>query len=491
MAVQSQNRFKEQKYFKRGIGDSYNLLPFRFIRLKSDKYVITNDVGEYVVLDRSVLKSLIEKQLSTESEYYNTLKSKHFLIDSDSKVPLELLALKYRTKLSKVSNFTSLHIFVVSLRCEHSCPYCQVSRQSDNRISYDMTEDTADRAIDFTFSSPSPQIKIEFQGGEPLLNFDMIKHIVLKAEQRNKIENRDLQFVIATNLALINDEILAFCLDHGIYISTSLDGPRDLHNSNRPRPGKNSYELTIEGIKQVRSVLGPDKVSALMTTTNKSLNCVKEIIDEYLKQNFHSIFLRPLSPYGFAIKTKAFYLYETNEWLDFYKTGLDYIIEINKNGHYFIEWYTAMILKKMLSPLPNSYVDLQSPSGIGISCIVFNYDGDVYASDEARMLKEMGDDTFRIGSLYSDTYEEVMLSDSLLNPIEKSITESAPMCNDCGFNPYCGSDPVYHYATQRDYLGNKAISGFCKKNMFIFKYLIELMEEDKTVKDIFRKWIRV
>ena len=101
------------------------------------------------------------------------------------------------------------------------------------------------------------------------------------------------------------------------------------------RPGKNSYELTVDGINKVRSILGPDKVSAIMTTTSRSLNRVKEIIDEYLYQSFNSIFLRSLSPYGFAIKTKAFYSYQTDEWLNFYKTGLDYIIEINKKGVFF------------------------------------------------------------------------------------------------------------------------------------------------------------
>lgn len=489
--VNIKSRFKERDYYKSTLGESYKLLPFRFINLYGNQYVLTNEVGEYVVLNRNTLESFVKKMLPSDSEDYNNLKSKHFLLDSNSNVPIELLALKYRTKSFPISHFTSLHMFVVTLRCEHSCPYCQVSRQSDDRLSYDMSQETADRAIDFTFQSPSPYIKIEFQGGEPLLNFELIQYIVLKAEERNKVECRHLQFVIATNLALINEGILSFCLEHDIYISTSLDGPKELHNLNRPRPGKNSYELAIEGINKVRSILGPDKVSALMTTTNRSLKLVKEIIDEYLSQNFYSIFLRPLSPYGFAIKTKAFYSYQTEEWLNFYKTGLDYIIEINRNGIFFIEQYAAVIISKMLSPLGNTYVDLQSPAGIGINCIVFNYDGDVYASDESRMLAEMGDKTFCLGSLHTESYKDIMLSNSLLDPIEQSIVESAPMCNNCGFMPYCGSDPVYHHATQGDYLGNKTISGFCMKNMSIFRHLISLMEQDKKVKDIFRSWIRV
>ena len=76
--------------------------------------------------------------------------------------------------------------------------------------------------------------------------------------------------MIATNLALVNQEMLAFCEEHDINISTSLDGPRDLHNANRPRPGNDSYEKTIAGIRLARE-FGQDRVAALMTTTEASL----------------------------------------------------------------------------------------------------------------------------------------------------------------------------------------------------------------------------
>jgi sulfatase maturation enzyme AslB (radical SAM superfamily) len=82
-----------------------------------------------------------------------------------------------------------------------------------------------------------------------------------------------------------------------VYFSTSLDGPADLHNRNRPRPGRNSHELALAGIERVRHALGRDKVSALMTTTPESLRRGREIIDEYARHGFLSIFLRPVSPY--------------------------------------------------------------------------------------------------------------------------------------------------------------------------------------------------
>ena len=467
----------------------YKLLPFRFTRLRGDRYVLTNMAGEHTVVSRLVLKQLVAHSLPFRSPDYAELKSKHFLEDADSTVARDLLALKVRTKLRHLENFTSLHIFVVTLRCEHSCPYCQVSRQSDDRVAFDMSEEAAAKFLDLTFRSPAKVLKIEFQGGESLLNFGLIKSIVLEAERRAKAQSRDVRFVIATNLAVVTDEILEFCRDHDVLISTSLDGPEDLHNANRPRPGRDSHRRAIEGIRRARSILGHDRVSALMTTTAASLTRARDIIDEYRRQEFTDVFLRPLSPYGFAMKTKFFSAYQLDDWLAFYKDGLDYIVDLNRRGERFVEHHSAIILAKMLTPSNPGYVDLINPAGIGTKVLVYNYDGDVYASDEARMLAEMGDKTFRIGNVLRDGYEDMLLSDALLDPIEQSFSGSVPMCSDCAFEPYCGSEPVFHHATQGDFVGRKPTSVFCNRNMEIFRHLLERMEESPDVERIFRSWV--
>src|SRR6202012_5202326 len=124
-------------------------------------------------------------------------------------------------------------------------------------------------------------LKIAFQGGEPLLNFPMIRWIVAEAQRMNTEHGKDLAFVIATNLALVNDEILQFCAEHGVHISTSLDGPQDLHNGNRRRPGQDSWQQAVDGIKRVQERLGPDRVNALMTTTEAALGRAAEILDTH------------------------------------------------------------------------------------------------------------------------------------------------------------------------------------------------------------------
>ena len=466
----------------------YELLPFRFESLEGNDVVLTNFVGEFVILKRDKLDEVVQKRLSPTDETYSLLRSRHFIKEASDSASIQLLGLKTRTKYSNIRNFTNLHLFVVSLRCDHSCPYCQVSRQSENKAAFDMTEETADQALKIVFRSPNPAIKIEFQGGEPLLNFDLIRHVVLKAEKINVVEKRDLQFVITTTLSLITDEILDFCKEHKIYLSSSLDGPEDLHNRNRPRPGKDSHRRFVEGLQKARDKLGYDAVSALMTTSPASLTRVRDIIDEYLKHDLDGIFLRHLSPYGFAIKTKSYDAYNVDRWLEFYREGLDYIVELNKQGVRFTEHFASLLLTKMFTSNDPGFVDLMNPSGAGISAVVFNYDGDVYASDESRMLREMGDTTFKLGNLHTNSYEEIFTSEVLLNALDDSFTMSAPMCADCAFEPWCGAEPVFHHAIFGDVLGRKPESEFCKRIMGVVRHLLKKMQTDPEAKEIFMRW---
>ena len=107
--------------------------------------------------------------------------------------------------------------------------------------------------------------------------------------------------MIATNLALLDDEMLEFCAEQGVHLSTSLDGPQDLHNGNRRRPGQDSWRQAAAGVRRAQERLRPNWVSALMTTTEASLDRAAEILDAYADLGLRGVFLRPISPYGFAL----------------------------------------------------------------------------------------------------------------------------------------------------------------------------------------------
>jgi len=468
----------------------YGLLPFRLGRFGADEYIISNDLGEYAFLSPTDLERLISKKLDPNSDTYLNLRAKNFVSDDRGSVHGRILASRYKTKKSFLDGFTKLHIFVTTLRCDHSCPYCQVSRQSEDRTKYDMTPEIARRGVDLMLRSPARAVTCEFQGGESLLNFPLLKDIVQYATERNRALRKAITFVACTNLSTLTDEHLAFFKQHNILVSTSLDGPQHIHDKNRPLSRASSHGLFEANLKRVQGYLGPDRVSALMTTTKESLAYPDEIIDEYLRLDLSSIFLRPLSPFGFAVKTVKAIGYDTSDFLAFYKKAFVRILEINRSGRHFPESYATLILEKILTPFPNGYVDLQSPAGAGFGVVVYNYDGEVYASDESRMLAEMGDTNLRLGNVLENSYEEIFFGEEMQTIAAASCNEALPGCSDCVYQPFCGADPVYHYATQGDLFGHRPTSGFCQRNMGIIKYLLEFLHSgNREIERIFWSWI--
>src|SRR3989442_5347793 len=92
---------------------------------------------------------------------YVELRSRQFLVDGSTSIAKDLLAIKVRSRYARLADFTSLQIFVVTLRCEHSCLYCQVSRQSEDKVKFDMTVADAMTALNLALRSPSAHLTID------------------------------------------------------------------------------------------------------------------------------------------------------------------------------------------------------------------------------------------------------------------------------------------------------------------------------------------
>src|SRR5260370_33262931 len=103
------------------------------------------------------------------------------------------------------------------------------------------------------------------------------------------------------------------------------------------------------------------------------------------------------------------------------------------------------------------------------------------------MLSEMGDESFCLGHVLEDSYHAIMSSPNLLEPLEQSFLDSVPMCSDCVYQPFCGADPVFHHATQKNYIGHKPTSEFCARNMAIFRRLLSLMRADDWTANLFMR----
>lgn len=463
----------------------YYLLPFYF-RKFSENEIIVNEVGDYLIVPAGTSQRIVNKQITQDENIFHDLLSNYFISLTPIPDLIEVYAVRLRTKKAFLDNFTALHIFVLTLRCNQNCVYCQASSLKEDACNTDMKIGDLKSAVELMFKSPSEHITMEFQGGEPTLVPNLIRFAVEYAEEINLIEKRKITYVICTNSVNLTDELLAICKKHNVLISTSLDGHEQLHNLNRGKT--DSYDKVINGITKARQYLGYDKVSALMTTSNDALLFPKEIINAYLENDFHSIFIRSLNPYGLAVDNTDWEKY-SSQFVQFYKETLEYIIELNKQGIFFVEEFTTLILRKILTPFPIGFVDLQSPAGIINGVIVYNYDGFVYASDESRMLAEIKDYTFRLGHV-NDEYESLFYGKKSQIISKSWSTECIAGCSDCAYHFYCGADPVRNYSTQGDMYGFRPTSMFCKKHKQIIDYIFTLLSErNEEVLPIFKSWI--
>ena len=153
------------------VDSKYQLLPFRFERFNDEEYLLTNDVGEYIFLHEDDFHKFVNGELDEHSDLFYDIASKQIATIDNVEDVVAMLATKFRTKKSILRDFTSLHMVVPTLRCNSSCIYCQVARKNMDDHEADMSKETAKNIVKTIFESPSPCIKIEFQGGDPSTDF--------------------------------------------------------------------------------------------------------------------------------------------------------------------------------------------------------------------------------------------------------------------------------------------------------------------------------
>ena len=300
-----------------------------------------------------------------------------------------------------------------------------------------------------------------------------------------------MEFVICTNLTLVTKDILEYCKSHNIAISTSLDGDREIQNFNRkPRGPIDGYKVFEEKLALTRSILGQDGASPLLTVSKTNLKSLPLVVDEYIKHDFHGIFIRALNPYGNAVDNVNTLGYSTEEFLKAYKNALNYIIQKNIEGCHFIEYYAALLLERILTPFSTGFVDLQSPCGNIISGVIYDYNGYVYASDEGRMLARRGDKRFCLGHVKANTWNELFKGDIAKEVVKASCVECLPECATCAYQLYCGADPVRYYAENGTLEGHRPSSSFCQKTKGALDYIFYLLSlNDDRINKVFWSWI--
>lgn len=448
------------------------------------KCLLTNDLGSHLFVSSDDFKKIIKKDVDLDSELGKQLLQKNMVYTDTNLEYSSRLMHDMRYIKGHVAMSTSLHIFVVTTACNMRCVYCQANN-GVTCSSLFMSKEIAEKAVDIALQSPTKYLSFEFQGGEPLLNFDIIKYIVKYAKERKG--THEIKYNVVTNLTLITDDILKFFVENKFGISTSVDGPEYLHNANRPfSDNSGTFEQVKSSIYKIREK--GLHVGAIQTTTKASLAYPQEIVQAYKNLGFESIFLRPLTPLGKATLNWEKIGYTPEEFVEFYKQALDELIKLNLSDGFFKEDHAAILLSRIDGKFVN-YMELRSPCGASIGQLAYYADGDIFTCDEGRMLHEMGDHTFRLGNVFENTYFDIINNGVCKTVCASSILETIPTCCDCVYQPYCGTCPVVNYAKSQDIIEKEPHSYRCKIYSGMLDYLFRLLlNEDTDVIDILKAW---
>jgi His-Xaa-Ser system radical SAM maturase HxsB len=470
-----------------------NLPRFRKV---GPRYVVTNDHGAYAFLDDDQLQALVSGRVKPGTPLADELSDKGFLV---GETDVDAVARDYDRKVAFLYRGPVLHIMVVTLRCNQVCSYCHASRANMKETETDMSIPTAEKVVDMAMRSPSDTITIEFQGGEPLANWETVKHVVEYGSAKAEELGKRVMFSLVSNLSLMDEEKLAYLIAHRVQISTSLDGPQDLHDKNRHLGKSSAYEKTVFWMSRINQAyvdagLDPKlyHVEALATITREHLGRAKDLVDEYVKQGCRAVFLRPLNPFGFAKNTEGMVGYMGADFLKFYNEALDHILELNRQGVEILERLAAIFLTKILTPDDPNYLDIRSPCGAGIGQIAYNHDGSIFTCDEGRMVYQMGDEVFKIGQIGSMSLRDVVTHETVKSMAVASTLDSIPGCATCAYKPYCGTCPVYNYTEQGNIFPQNATNQRCVIYMGVQDRIFgHLMSDDDEIKEIFHRWVEV
>ena len=139
----------------KNMNNPFYLLPFYFRQL-NDNVIFINEVGDYLVAPKGTAQRIIHKQIEEKEEFFHDLLANHFISLTPIPELIDIYAVRLRTKKAFLDHFTALHIFVLTLRCNQNCVYCQASSRQEDECQTDMKQSDLQKAVELMFKSLRP-----------------------------------------------------------------------------------------------------------------------------------------------------------------------------------------------------------------------------------------------------------------------------------------------------------------------------------------------
>ena len=165
--------------------------------------------------------------------------------------------------------------------CNLACRYCFAEEGEYHGRRALMSFEVGKKALDFLIANSGSRknLEVDFFGGEPLMNWQVVKDLVAYGREQEKLHNKKFRFTLTTNGVLLNDEVMEFCNKEMGNVVLSVDGRKEVHDYMRPfRKGAGSYDLIIPKFQKFAESRNQDKYYVRGTFTHHNLDFSKDVL---------------------------------------------------------------------------------------------------------------------------------------------------------------------------------------------------------------------
>lgn len=165
--------------------------------------------------------------------------------------------------------------------CNLACKYCFAEEGEYHGRRAIMSYETGKQALDFLIANSGGRrnLEVDFFGGEPLMNFQVVKDLVAYGREQEKLHDKHFRFTLTTNGVLLNDEVIEFANKEMDNVVLSIDGRPEVNDYMRPfRNGKGSYDLIVPKFLKLAKSRGEQRYYARGTFTRNNLDFSKDVL---------------------------------------------------------------------------------------------------------------------------------------------------------------------------------------------------------------------
>lgn len=180
--------------------------------------------------------------------------------------------------------------------CNLACKYCFAEEGEYHGRRALMSYEVGKKALDFLIANSGTRrnLEVDFFGGEPLMNWQVVKDLVAYGREQEKIHNKNFRFTITTNGVLLNDEVQEFVNKEMDNVVLSLDGRKEVNDKMRPfRNGKGSYDLIVPKFQKLADSRNQEKYYVRGTFTRDNLDFSKDVL-HFADLGFKQISIEPV-----------------------------------------------------------------------------------------------------------------------------------------------------------------------------------------------------